>query len=76
MPIKISKPNRLEKSGVTEADLFAWWNELFNYLNQHANFSLYKKNGIYAEWTAAEINEDRIEKKVECDAGTLLSKWY
>ena len=62
VPIKISKPERLAKTGVTESDLFAWWNELLNYLRQHANFHMYKEKGWYEKWNPAELNDDRIEK--------------
>ena len=58
--IKISKPERLPKDNISEADLYAWWNELMNYLNQHENFKLYKEKGMYSTWTAAETDEDRI----------------
>ena len=58
--IKISKPERLPKENVSEPDLYAWWNELMNYLNQHDNFKLFKERGMYGQWQPAETNEDRI----------------
>lgn len=58
--IKISKPERLPKDNISEADLYAWWNELMNYCNQHDNFKLYKEKGKYSSWQAAEADEDRI----------------
>ena len=60
--IKISKPERLPKDNVSEPDLHSWWNELLNYLNQDDDFHLFKTKGIYSTWTAAEIDEDRIDK--------------
>ena len=57
---KIHKPERLEKQGVSEGDLQAWWNELFNYMGQDTDLYLFKKNGFYATWEAFEVNEDRI----------------
>lgn len=58
--IKISKPERLPREGVSETELFAWWNELMNYLNQHEDFKLFKDKNWYSQWEAAEIYEDRI----------------
>ena len=58
--IKISKPERLPKENVNEADLYAWWNELINYLNQCESFKLFKDKGCYSTWSPAEINEDRL----------------
>ena len=58
--IKVSKPERLPKENVSEPDLYAWWNELMNYLNQHDNFKLYKEKGMYSQWQPAELEEDRI----------------
>ena len=69
--IKIKAPQRLEKDNVSELDLYAFWNELLNYLNQHANFGLFKAKGIYSTWTAAEVDEDRITTLVEGDTATL-----
>ena len=74
MPIKISKPSRLEKTGVTETDLFAWWNELMNYLRQHEQINLYRKGGWYETWKPSEVFEDRIDTKVEGDAGDLATR--
>ena len=71
MPIKISKPTRLEKTGVTETELFAWKNELMNYLRQHENINIFRKGGWYDTWKPAELYEDRIETKVEADKGNL-----
>ena len=59
--IKISKPERLPKEDVSEADLYAWWNELMNYLNQSDSFKHFKAKGLYPNWDPAEINEDRID---------------
>ena len=48
MPIKISKPERLPKHGVSETDLFAWWNELMNYLRHYeGNFKVFREKGWY-----------------------------
>ena len=59
--IKISKPERLPKEHISEADLYAWWNELMNYLNQHDSFKHFKSKGFYSTWDPAEISEDRID---------------
>ena len=69
--IKISKPERLPKDNVSEADLYAWWNELMNYLNQHDNFKLYKEKGMYSTWQPAESEEDRILSLNKDDKGDL-----
>ena len=69
--IKISKPERLPKDSVSETDLYAWWNELLNYLGQHDNFKLFKEKGIYSTWQPAELDEDRITVIHASDKGTL-----
>ena len=69
--IKISKPERLPKDNISEADLYAWWNELMNYLNQHDNFKLYKEKGMYPTWTAAETDDDRIANLHKDDKGEI-----
>ncbi len=71
--IKISKPERLPKDNVSESDLHSWWNELLNYLNQDDDFHLFKNKGIYNTWTAAEIDEDRIEKVHTSDDNEKLN---
>ena len=74
--IKISKPERLPKDNVSEADLYAWWNELMNYLNQHEFFKLYKEKGIYSTWLPAETDDDRILAlhKDDIEKGDLNSR--
>ena len=72
--IKISKPERLPKENVSEADLYAWWNELINYLNQCESFKLFKEKGCYATWSPAEINEDRIEAIHAIDKNGILDE--
>ena len=69
--IKISKPERLPKDSVSETDLYAWWNELMNYLGQHDSFKLYKEKGIYSTWQPAEVDEDRITTLHASDKGTI-----
>ena len=72
--IKISKPERLPKENVSETDLYAWWNELLNYLNQDEDFDKYKETGAYREWTAAEVNENRLAAVKGTDTADLLPK--
>ena len=73
--LKIQRPNRLENdTEINEADLYAWWNELINFLNQHEDIDLYKKGGYYAEWSPAEMVENRIEKKHKDDTGDLSTR--
>jgi hypothetical protein len=70
--IKISKPERLPKDNVSEPDLYAWKNELINYLNQHEDFKLFKEKGLYSTWEAAETNEDRIAASHKDDGDDKL----
>ena len=72
--IKISKPERLPKDNISEADLYAWWNELMNYLNQHDNFKLYKEKGLYPTWQPAESDEDRIVALNKDDKGDIETR--
>ena len=72
--IKISKPERLPKDNITEADLYAWWNELMNYLNQHDNFKFYKEKGHYPTWLPAETDEDRITVLHKDDKGDIETR--
>lgn len=65
--IKISKPERLPRDGVTDTDLYTWQNELFNYLNQEDDFQLFQKDGRYATWISAETNAKRIIQPVTPD---------
>ena len=71
--IKISKPERLPKDNVSEADLHAWWNELLNYLNQDEDFQLFRTGKAYGTWIAAEDNEDRIIETAGRDTAQNLS---
>ena len=72
--IKISKPERLPREGVTDTDLNTWINEIFNYLNQEDDFHLFQKNGTYATWQAAEVNPDRISAAAQGDGEANLNK--
>ena len=56
--IKISKPERLPREGVTDIDLHTWKNELKNYLAQDDNFDIFDDEGRYATWEDAEINKN------------------
>ncbi len=58
--IKISKPERLPREGVSDIDLNTWKNELINYLSQDDNFEKYYDDGPYSTWEAAESNKHRI----------------
>ena len=58
--IKISKPERLPKEGITDVDFLTWKNELENYLNQDDNFQLFTARGVYSTWVAAEIDDRRL----------------
>jgi hypothetical protein len=72
--IKISKPERLPREGITDTDLFTWRNELLNYLGQDDNFDLFAHDGIYSEWQAAEIDRNRLLAAVAPDSAQDLSK--
>ena len=72
--IKISKPERLPKDGVSETDLLAWWNELLNYLNQDDDFDRFKATGPYPRWEPAEILEERISTAKGTDNNADLPK--
>ena len=72
--MKISKPSRLEKTGVTDSELDAWKNELLNYMAQDSSLDDFLEDGAYAEWTAAEDNKHRIETFVAPDTATELPK--
>ena len=58
--IKISKPERLPRDGITDVDFQTWKNELINYLNQDDSFDMFTARGFYSTWTAAEVDEHRI----------------
>ena len=72
--IKISKPERLPREGVTDTDLNTWKNELFNYLNQEEEFELFLEDGRYATWTAKEFCAKRIQHAVAPDTEADLPK--
>ena len=76
MPVKISKPDRLEKEGVTDIDLETWKNEMLNFLHQDDDFELYTEDGIYSSWQAAEDvgMMNRIATAVAPDEKKELSK--
>ena len=58
--IKISKPERLPRDGITDTDFQTWKNELINYLNQDESFELFTSRGTYSSWIAAEVDDRRI----------------
>ena len=72
--IKISKPERLPREGVTDIDLHTWKNELKNYLSQDDNFDIFDDDGPYATWEAAEVNKHRISTAVDPDTQQDLIK--
>ena len=72
--IKISKPDRLPREGVTDIDLHTWKNELINYLSQDDNFDVFEEDGQYPSWEAAESNKHRILTAVEPDTQLDLIK--
>ena len=72
--IKISKPERLPREGITDTDLNTWKNELLIYLGQDDDFDNFTESGIYPAWEAAENNPDRIEAHIAPDAATDLRK--
>ena len=72
--IKISKPERLPREGVTDIDLNTWKNELLNYLSQDDNFDKFSDEGPYCNWQAAESNKHRIDAFVEPDSQLDLLK--
>ena len=72
--IKISKPDRLPRDGLTDTDLNTWKNELLNYLGQDDNFDLFTDSGRYPQWIAAEVDRNRILAAVVPDTALDLSK--
>ena len=72
--IKISKPDRLPRDGITDTDLNTWKNELLNYLGQDDNFDLFTDTGSYPEWQAAENDRNRILVAVIPDSAADLPK--
>ena len=59
--IKISKPERLPREGVSDVDLHTWKNELLNYLSQDDVFEKFCDDGPYSSWEAAKvINSDLV----------------
>ena len=72
--IKISKPDRLPREGVTDIDLHTWKNELINYLSQDDNFDHFDEEGKYPTWQAAESFKQRISTPVEPDTQQDLTK--
>ena len=72
--IKISKPERLPREGITDTDLNTWKNELLNYLGQDDDFDNFTESGSYPAWEAAENNRNRIEAHAAPDAATDLKK--
>ena len=72
--IKISKPERLPREGVTDTDLNTWKNELLNYLNQDDDFELFMSSGRYAQWEAAEIIPKRLTEHKAPDTEADLQK--
>ena len=72
--IKISKPERLPREGVTDIDLNTWKNELLNYLSQDDVFEKFCDEGPYSTWEAAESNKQRISNFVVPDSELDLIK--
>ena len=71
--IKISKPERLPREGITDVDFQTWKNELQNYLNQDESFELFSSRGTYSTWLAAEVDDPRIVASKEPDTAAELS---
>ena len=72
--IKISKPERLPREGITDTDLNTWKNELLNYLGQDDDFDEFMDTGRYPTWEAAENNRQRLVAHVAPDTATDLRK--
>ena len=72
--IKISKPERLPREGITDTDLNTWKNELLNYLNQDDDFELFMSSGRYAQWEAAEVIPKRLTEHKAPDTEIDLQK--
>ena len=72
--IKISKPERLPREGVSDVDLHTWKNELLNYLSQDDVFEKFCDDGPYSSWEAAESNKQRLSSAVEPDSEQDLLK--
>ena len=58
--IKISKPERLPRDGISDIDFQTWKNELLNYLQQDNDFERFTARGEYSSWLAAEVDDRRI----------------
>ena len=72
--IKISKPERLPRDGITDIDLNTWKNELLNYLSQDDNFEKFSDDGPYSTWEASETSKHRILNAVLPDTELDLAK--
>ena len=72
--IKISKPDRLPREGVTDIDLHTWKNEIINYLSQDDNFDMFEEDGRYPTWQAAESYKQRLSTAIEPDTQQDLIK--
>ena len=72
--IKISKPERLPREGITDIDLNTWKNEILNYLSQDDNFEKFCDDGPYSTWEASETNKQRILVAVLPDTDLDLPK--
>ena len=72
--IKISKPERLPRDGISGVDFQTWKNEIINYMNQDDFFELFTTNGRYSTWEAAESFEPRLRAPIEPDTPNDLNK--
>ena len=72
--IKIYPPNQLPAEGISDAQFRVWKEELEVYLETEEKFDKFLPGGRYAEWEAAEVNENRIETPKDPDTEQHLIK--
>ena len=58
--IKLLPPEKLPAEGLTAVKFEAWRSTLVVFLKQNDDFRRFLPGGIYAQWTAADENPDRI----------------
>ena len=72
--IKIYPPNQLPAEGISDAQFRVWKEELEVYLETENKFDKFLPGGRYAEWQAAEENENRIEVHKAPDTAEQLTR--
>ena len=59
--IKIRLPEKLPSEGLTPVKFKAWKGQLIIYLKQSVDYRRFLPGGLYANWSANDEVEDRIE---------------